>query len=450
MSPSLVQQVGAFAGPSRLARAALGLLPRSLRFEALRSLARVDTTPPAGLVIKIAETRAEFEAAFKLLHAQQATLAKQTGGQAPQEPSEMSVTPWHALPGTRVVIAMLGERVVATVSVIRDTPFGFPLDRVLDLSHLRRFGARLAQVTSMAWSEELQSCRGGGVLFPLLKYLYEYCIRCFGVDYLVIATPPAQADYFEAVFYFERLDQGPLTGGDASPGAGRPAVGLMLDLRSAYKRFATTYGKRSASGNLFRYFAEFRIPGLEFPERQRFKTPEPGMSPELLSEFCVERVPVMNRMTERERSILCSLYDQARYGHVLPRCEASSRFTDLRRDPRFGAEAEGRIIFARSRIVKMRLKDASTNGFQAWLEEPIRFGTEIKASIAVDGAEIADLDCQPVWTDDRQVYGFSILSSSANWGEFIERLRARDRAKAEAAATEDAPLVALAPGRLAS
>ena len=52
----------------RQARAALALLPRGLRFAAYRHFVHCEYQPDSRLRFKIADTRAELEACFALLH----------------------------------------------------------------------------------------------------------------------------------------------------------------------------------------------------------------------------------------------------------------------------------------------------------------------------------------------------------------------------------------------
>ncbi|NCP55852.1 MAG: hypothetical protein GW845_11810, partial [Rhodoferax sp.] len=76
---------------SQLARRLFSFLPKHARFAIYRSFVQCDPQPDARLVLKIAETREELEACFKLLHD-----AYVGSGFMKPDPSGMRVTIYHA------------------------------------------------------------------------------------------------------------------------------------------------------------------------------------------------------------------------------------------------------------------------------------------------------------------------------------------------------------------
>ncbi|WP_439955380.1 N-acyl amino acid synthase FeeM domain-containing protein [Klebsiella pneumoniae] len=50
----------------------------------------------------------------------------------------MRVTPFHALPTTTTLCASWEGRLVATLSIIREGVFGFPMQSAFDLDPVRR------------------------------------------------------------------------------------------------------------------------------------------------------------------------------------------------------------------------------------------------------------------------------------------------------------------------
>ena len=105
-------------------RKLFSMLPQKRRHEVYRSF--VDCKiPNERLVLKIAESREELEACFKLLHD-----AYVSSGFMTPDPSGMRVTIYHALPTTTTLCATIGDQVVGTLSLIRESarlvnPFGF-------------------------------------------------------------------------------------------------------------------------------------------------------------------------------------------------------------------------------------------------------------------------------------------------------------------------------------
>ena len=113
-------------------RKVFSFLPRSLRFALYRSFVDCDPKPDQRLILKIAETKEELEACFKLLHD-----AYVGSGFMQPHPSGMRVTVYHALPTTTTLCAKFDGEVVGTISLIRESVFGFPLQSIFDLNEVR-------------------------------------------------------------------------------------------------------------------------------------------------------------------------------------------------------------------------------------------------------------------------------------------------------------------------
>ena len=110
-------------------------MPRRARSAVYRNLVKCDATPPARLTLKLAETQEELEACFKLLHDAYVS----AGFMTPDE-SGMRVTIYHALPTTTTLLAKYDDRVVGTLSLIRESPLGFPLQKIFDIEAIRQAG----------------------------------------------------------------------------------------------------------------------------------------------------------------------------------------------------------------------------------------------------------------------------------------------------------------------
>ena len=162
----------------------------------------------------------------------------------------MRITKYHALPSSSTLIALWDDKIVGTVSIIRDSALGFPSNKIVDTSELKKDGTRVAEISSLAIHKDYRR-RSGYFLFPLLKFLYEYCIYYFGVDIMFISVNPKHVDFYKSILFFKGLDQ-QVAEYDFVNGA--PAVLMYLDLREAYERFATNYGDKPPTKNLFNYF----------------------------------------------------------------------------------------------------------------------------------------------------------------------------------------------------
>ena len=149
-------------------RKAVSWLPKSQRFKVFRSFADCNPSPNPRLVLKIAETREELEACFKLLHD-----AYVDSGFMKPHPSGMRVTIYHALPTTTTLCAKYDGKVVGTISLIRESALGVPLQKIFDLSAVRAKKGQIAEVSALAVHKGFRRT-GGSILFPLMMFMYEY------------------------------------------------------------------------------------------------------------------------------------------------------------------------------------------------------------------------------------------------------------------------------------
>ena len=104
-------------------------------------------TVPDTISCRIAATRQEREAAFRLVYASylHSGLAEMNGYQ-------MRVTPYHLLPSTEMFIAEYQGEVIYTMSLVIDGALGVPMDQVYgdEVARLRRKGMLVGEVSCLA------------------------------------------------------------------------------------------------------------------------------------------------------------------------------------------------------------------------------------------------------------------------------------------------------------
>lgn len=146
---------------NQTARKLFSLLPQKSRHNVYRSFVDCDSSPNKRLVLKIAETKEELEACFKLLHD-----AYVSSGFMTPDPSGMRVTIYHALPTTTTLCAKFDDQVVGTLSLIRESAIGFPLQRIFDLTGVREKEGNIAEVSALAVHPRYRRT-GGNHPFPV-------------------------------------------------------------------------------------------------------------------------------------------------------------------------------------------------------------------------------------------------------------------------------------------
>jgi GNAT superfamily N-acetyltransferase len=423
--------IGSIRKQWRLAlRQVFSLLPRALRFAIFRSLVACDPKPDQRLVLKIAETREELEQCFSLLH--DAYVAE---GYMKPSPSGLRATIYHALPTTTTLCAKYDGRVVGTLSLIRESVFGFPLQAIFDLTEIRARGGKVAEVSALAVHKDFRKT-GGAILFPLMKFMYEYCTAFFDTRHLVIAVHPSRIEMYESLLFFERLAANKVDRYDFANGA--PAVGATLDLRRAPRVYRQVYGRKAARRNLYAYFVKVRLPNIVLPGRRYFTTNDPVMTADLLDYFFNERTRVFDGLSVRERTMLHSIYNLPAYQKLLPPLDDAQALakTDadgkrLRRHYRYSLKCPGFFSLTTpegsTQTTALRVIELSRSGFLAYAKEEVPARMWGKVTIHLGTSEASSVRAMVVrgkFVGGKALYGFALARPDAAWRKFVAALTA--------------------------
>lgn len=402
--------------------------PKPVRFAVFRAFVQCDPRPDPRLVLKIAETQEELEQCFALLHD-----AYVGAGFMKPSPSGLRATIYHALPSTTTLCAKYDGRVVGTLSLIRESVFGFPLQAIFDLTDIRARGGNIAEVSALAVHPDFRKT-GGAILFPLMKFMYEYCTGFFDTRHLVIAVHPNRIEMYESLLFFERLEENKVDNYDFANGA--PAIGAALDLRRAPSRYREVYGNKSARRNLYAYFVKVRLPNIVLPTRRYYTTNDPVMTTELLDYFFNRRTQVFDSLSLRERLLLRSIYNLPEHEAMLPPVESDTRpgsepntGRKLRQHQRFSLSCPADFSMAmtggRTRVASLRLVELSSFGFLAHASEEIPgrvWGTAVIHLGEADEARVRAMAVRGKTRAGKSFYGFLLAEPDAAWLKFVGAL----------------------------
>jgi Acetyltransferase (GNAT) family len=408
----------------RLARKAAGSLPRETRFSLYRRMVDCDSAPDNRLALGVASTQSDLEACFSLLHD-----AYVDSGFMKPDSSGLRVTPYHALPTTTTLCARFDGRVVGTLSIVRDGVFGFPMQSAFDLTSLRAQSGRIAEISALAIDPRFRNT-GGSILFPLMKFMYEYCTKYFDTRHLVIAVNPKHIEMYESLLFFRRLQVQVVENYDFVNGA--PAVGATLDLLEAPELFRAAYQGRRPERNLHHYFTEVSLPNICFPERPYYTTNDPVMSPALLDHFFNQRVKVFDGLDDRRRRLLHAIYRGQPYRDVLPRTDGPwSVLSPLRRHRRHSLKCPAQIALptGAETMVALEVVNVSLHGFLARARAllPLRVPSMVNVQLGQGKVAVEQaVAVRRVEAADGQYYGFRIAMPGPTWRQCIEYLEASD------------------------
>ena len=402
-------------------RQAFSLFPRSVRFAIFRSFVQCEPKPDKRLILKIAETREELEACFKLLHD-----AYVSSGFMKPASSGLRATIYHALPTTTTLCAKYDGEVVGTLSLIRESVFGFPLQAIFDLKEIRLRGGKIAEVSALAVHPDFRKT-GGAILFPLMKFMYEYCTTFFDTRHLVIAVHPTRIEMYESLLLFKRLTENEVMNYDFANGA--PAVGASLDLRMAPKQYKKIYGQKKQRKNMYEYFTKLKMPNILLPNRRYFTTNDPVMTTELLDYFFNQRTEVFETLTMREKLLLHSIYNLPEHQQMLPSIDYAPEWRqDQRQHQRYSLKCPGTFLThanGKSVVASLRVVELSIFGFLAHSKIAIPTNQWGDATIQLGSSEQSTVRAMAVRgknNGDNIFYGFTLAEPDRAWRKFVGAL----------------------------
>jgi hypothetical protein len=394
-------------------------LPRESRFAVYRNFVDCDPAPDERLVLKIAETQEELEACFTLLH------DAYVGSKFMRpDPSGMRVTIYHALPTTTTLCAKYDGEVVGTLSLIRESVLGFPLQRIFDLTALREKKGNIAEVSALAIHRRFRRT-GGTILFPLMKFMYEYCTTFFDTRHLVIAVNPSHIEMYESLLFFKRLTQNVVENYDFVNGA--PAIGATLDLSTAPEIFRKHYSSKAPKRNLHAFFTEVKLPNIKLPARRFYTTNDPVLTPELLDYFFNVRTSVFSQLSDRKKCLLHTIYDLPAYREVLPALsEDSQDDTARRRHRRFSVRCPARFSVhapdGTESKVNLEIVQLSRYGFQAHARNAVPINVWGEVRIQLGPSEVSRIKVAASRESGAGVYGFRMGEPDLIWRKFVNAL----------------------------
>jgi len=406
----------------QIIRKATAVLPRRMRFAVFRNLIKCDVSPPDKLVLKVAETQEELEDCFSLLHD-----AYVRAGFMKPDPSGMRATIYHALPTTTTLLAKYGDRIVGTISMIRDSPLGFPMQKIFNIEKIRKAGGNIAEVSALAIERRFQA-KGGIILFPLMKFMYEYSTKCFDTRHLVIAVNPRHIGFYESILFFKRLKQNPVEHYDFVNGA--PAVGAHLDLLSAPENMKRHYDNKEPAKNLYNYFINLRMPNIIYPDKRFYTTNDPVMTPELLDYFFNKRTQVFTKLSDDQKRRFHEIYDLTAYQTVLPPLPPGGE-KDLSRPARhqrFSVICPAELVIdgaPQRGSYKIQVIECSINGFRARSDRALPLEAEGLARIDLGRADHSNLRVRVLRKahSNANTYVLKVEEPDLAWRKFVNALR---------------------------
>ena len=382
----------------------------SLTHPFLRQMVSLPPIPP-GLEIQVAETQSDLEGAYRLLHDVYVEI-----GFMEAHPSKMRLNVYNMLPHTSTIVAKMNGQVIGTITLIRENPLGLPLDESIDTSFYRKPGWQVAEVTSLAVAKEWRG--NGQVLFPLLKFIYEFAVVHLKVDVFQIATALPKADFFRALLFFdpitEKLFRDPLINGNL-------VTALYLDLNNAKLQFKRTYASKPVSSNMFTYFTALDLPCFKFPKQVAGQALNPVMTSDLFKYFFTEKTNLTQRLSDREIHVLRDIYRTSTLNQWLPQPNSLPPYPPRRVAQRFVVSCPA-VLESELGDETVLLLDVSETGFRLFSKMPMRLSHECHFRIQLTETQTLPVTAKPVWNRRQREWGFTLVDAPKGWLEYLAHL----------------------------
>jgi hypothetical protein len=162
----------------------------------------VSTKITAEISCRIAKTRQEREAAFRLVYK-----SYLRSGLGAMNGYQMRVTPYHLLPTTEIFIAEYQGEVIFTMSLVTDGALGVPMEHVYgdEIARLRRRGLLVGEISCLA-DRRAELVRFFPLFLRTSRVLVQFARRR-GLDAVVAAVHPKHARLYRRYFDFRIIGE---------------------------------------------------------------------------------------------------------------------------------------------------------------------------------------------------------------------------------------------------
>lgn len=387
------------------------MLPSGIMYRMIRSRIVIRPNLDDDIELKIADTLEELENALSLLN----ICYKEEGFIDPQS-SFYELNKYQLLPTASIIIAKKGSKVVGTLTLVRRSSIGLPLEQVFDISNDAVDNEGCAEITCLAIDRQYRRQTGTDFLFPLMKYMYEYAINYFNVKKLFIACYPKDSHFYKALLEFTDIS----TNCYVADYKGAPAQALVLDLQMAYIKMQKTYKGAPLEQDLFQYFTVLKLPQFKYPDRTYHKIIDANWDRNSLDFLINHRNYKMSKLSESEAATLRNWYLENESGTFF---RSKTDYIFKRKERRF--ESANPIFFSNiqidTQLPSYSVRDISLNGMRIYSK--YRFDESKTYEVQVEVAK--DMYCilkmKLIWSSERES-AFRITECDEQWRFYIEYL----------------------------
>ncbi len=263
----------------------------------------------ADITYRLARSPEELEQCYRLVYEEYLER-----GYVNEHPSRMRFTLHNCLPETVTFVALYREAVIATATLIPDSPLGLPMDDLYrhELKALRREGLRLCEISMLASNTAvfppgtslMLNAKKMFLIFYLFKHIYDYTHHMLDLDAICIAVNPKHNLTYEYLLF---EDLGGLKRYAKVNGA--PALGKYLRLATVKDRVKAREGAA-----LQKMFLSECVDPSRFTEKVR-------LTSESLRYFFVEKLPLLQSASQVHIRYIKRCYPDIDFSAIIPTTE---------------------------------------------------------------------------------------------------------------------------------
>ncbi|MCM8824125.1 MAG: hypothetical protein NC822_05590 [Candidatus Omnitrophica bacterium] len=258
------------------------------------------------ITYRVARTHQELEKAYNLVYREYL----QRGYTKPN-PHQLKLSIYNALPQTTTFVALIGEDILSTATVIPDSPLGLPMDELYqeELNKFRSKKIRICEISMLASNSELfhkgvslmLNSKKLLLVFFLFKLIFDYVRDYLSFDYICITINPKHSLTYDFLLFKEL---GELKSYKSVNNA--PAIGKYLDLRSIEEEC-----KKNNRHNLYTIFFETKTSPEQFSAKYLF-------SQQALKYFFVDKSDVFINAYPNQINYLKICYPDYNFDAIIP------------------------------------------------------------------------------------------------------------------------------------
>ncbi len=252
----------------------LNYLPLIISGPLSRSRITLQSNALRNCTFKVAETKEELEAAYRLLY--EVYLG---GGHILPNKRKMRVHHAIFLPNTTTFICKKEERVVSTLSIVKDSTHGVPLDVMFKdkTDQIRLKNESFAEIGGLATDPTFRNYNHN-IFYHVVKLMFLYSAFHIGLDNLVMVTNPRRYWLYKNIFLFQEIGEereNPHVVNERS-------IAMRLDLKNFKENYLKVYKNKPAHKNMHHFLFHQKDHNIHFPENNK---PLEVWTPELIEYF---------------------------------------------------------------------------------------------------------------------------------------------------------------------